>query len=519
MSFTMPTTINGATITDKQYCVVSILDQRKWGTCVDLQFNANGATAPPSTNPTVNNNVVSDLTGTYAHASTGATCDKSQDGALCCCLSGSLDVVHNRQANTASVTGNVALATDPSNGCQMPQNFTIMSATISSSLTPRSGSAGVLIGTTTVIIDPMSVTASAGSVTLGNTSPNAPRVCSTTFTTSSSAGSYFSSAASSTTTLNSSAAAAMIPIVLIAACVVVFLLRNPIRACLSARSTPAKSLMWTGFGLELIVAILVLAACIADHWSKTSGLSVGPWRACVGPSCDKTTNLPITGMGSVQATRFFILTSVFPALGVLSLPFLVKYYMLSEARAALAAFWSMITITVFTFTAMCVWAAFQYDVLAKYTTTGGKWSPDWALGLCCLAWIFGLVCSTVLYTWKLKADGGSALQQTKAKEQPSMPTSAPPAAAPTHMPPPRTMPPTAAPPAQSAYVTPQPLYAGQQQYDPNAYAQPQYEGQAYDQQQYDQQQYGQQQQYDQQQYGQQQYGQPEQRYGQPGVDV
>jgi len=219
----------------------------------------------------------------------------------------------------------------------------------------------------------------------------------------------------------------------------------------------------------------------------TTGLYVGPWKACTaGGDCADTLNLVSDGRGNVIATRFFMLTAVFPAFALLALPFLAKFGYLGDIKAANASWYLLIYIGVSSFISMCVWAAFQYDVLANYTNFG-KWTPDWALGLSCLAWLLAVPCAAVVYAWKMKSMGpNSALAQTKAKSvEISTTTSAATAPTASHFaPPPRTQAPA------PSYPTPQPLNTA-----------PQYSGeqpqQSYDQQQYDQQ----------------------QQYGQPGVDV
>jgi len=474
----------GTAINDKDYCTVSMLDQRNWGTCVDFQFNAAAVTPQP---PPANLNTVVPQTGTYGHSSTGAVCDKSQDGAKCCCLSGTIQLTHSVESNTGAFSGTFQLAEDLSIGCDAA-NLTMTTTVTNIGLIPKPGAAAVLqTGSNIQIsIDPMEVSATGGIVSLVNRSPNPPRVCSTNFNGGATARSYFVQQGVSTTTSNSVAAAVMIPLVVLGVAAVLFLLRVPLQTCLLNRSTGTSTkYMWIGFGLNCVMTILVLAACIAYHWSKTSGLSVGPWMACTKTGdCTKTLDLGAGGKGNIIATQFFILTSVFPALAVLVLPFLVKTGKLDEHRASTASYYSILYVGVSCFVAMCVWASFHYDYLAKFNSLG-SWTPDWAIGLCCLAWLFAFSSAVVLFIWKSKASGvsgGANLQATSkaAKGEPSYPTTAPPAAAAPSYPVPA-----------ASYPTPQPLNQyGQQGYENN--------------QQYA---YGQQ----------QQYGQPQ--YGQPGVDV
>jgi len=468
LSFTWGTTTPTAapvTIPDKSYCVVSMIDQNQWGTCVDFQYNS-VAPAPPSGGNT-NLNTVVDLSGTYVAADTGATCDISQDGAKCCCMHGSLSLVHNlaegANYNTASLTGTLYFATNQTNFCT-PQNFTSsMNVAMNWPLQPKANLASVLSGTQIVAGpgDTLQATATSGTVSLLNVAaPGSPRVCSNTFYTSSSISNYFREASSEITTSNSTAAAILIPLVILGVVAALFFLRSPIQSCLANSSGTSAKFMWLGFGLNFIVLVLVLATCASDHWSKTSGLHVGPWKTCVdGGSCENTIDALSEGLGSVQATRFFILTAVFPAFALLALPLLAKFGYLGETKAATASFWSLVYVGVAGFICMCVWAAFQYDVLAKYSAFG-SWAPDWALGLTVLIWVFAFSTSVVVYVWKLKSAGGSDLQQTKAKSVSS--------------PPPRTTAPPAQAPPQASYPVPQPLggYEQQQQYGQQQYGQP-----------------------------------------------
>jgi len=298
-----------------------------------------------------------------------------------------------------------------------------------------------------------------------------PRVCSNTFSPVSAGAGIFRSSSPSISTTNSTAAAVMIPLVILGFAVAFFLFRNPIRTCLSNSSGSDMKFMWISFALNIVVLILVMAAVISNHWSKTSGLFVGPWKTCdLSMDCADTLSAISESHGNVYAVRFFMVMAVFPAFALLALTVMTKLGKVSSARAATVSFWSLIFVGVATFTSMCVWAAFQYDTLAKFNALG-SWSPDWALGLACLAWLFAFSSAVVTYIWKLKAMGGNDLTQAKTKSMDPSPTDAPatsystqPAPATSHhAPPPRTMP----PPAETTpYSPPPPLnsgYGGEQQ--------------------------------------------------------
>jgi hypothetical protein len=204
--------------------------------------------------------------------------------------------------------------------------------------------------------------------------------------------------------------------------------------------------------LNFIVLILTMAALVSDHWSKNTGLYVGPWKTCSeSGDCSNTIDAIPNGLGNVHATRFFMLIAVFPAWMIVALPFLAHFGKLDTFKTATVNFWSLIFIGVCTFVSMCVWAAFQYDTLAKYNLFG-TWMPDWALGVCCLTWLVAFSASVVAFIWKLKAGGGSDLQQSKMRGADPQITQSPA----TYPVPQQTAPsyPGAAP---LSYPTPQPL--------------------------------------------------------------
>jgi len=242
----------------------------------------------------------------------------------------------------------------------------------------------------------------------------------------------------------------------------IFFLRAPIRSCLGNAGGSAGKFMWWGFGLNFFVLILCMAAVVSDHWSMCPSVYVGPWKACVSGDCQNTIDT-ISG-GSVSAVRFFMIITQFAAWGILALPVLVHLGKLDSFKTATVTFWSLIFIGVCTFISMCVWAAFQYDTLAKYSLFG-SWTPDYALGLCCLAWIVAFSSSVVVFVWKLKAGGGGDFSQSKqrAAEQDTSKASYP---VPAQTAPAYTSQPAAYAPSYPgaqplSYPTPQPLQTNQ----------------------------------------------------------
>jgi len=311
--------------------------------------------------------------------------------------------------------------------------------------------------------DILQVSASQGKVVITNASPTPPHICSNTFYLTGTIAALFSQQSSSVTTRNSTAVAVMIPIAIFSVAFLIFFFRTPIQNFLGfvGNSAEASRFKWVSLVLNFFVLVLVMAAVVSNHWSKTDSAIVGPWKSCTGSDCEDTISALSTGKGNVYAVRFFMITSVFPAFAMLSFPFLSKLGYLDDIKAAAATWYSLLYIGVSCFISMCVWAAFQYDTLAHFTSMG-SWSPDWAIGLATLAWLLAFSSSVVVFVWKMKAGGsGSSGHDLAAAKNKSMNT---------------TEPATVHQPAHPApvYSTPQPLNTApqygepqQQHYDQN----------------------------------------------------
>lgn len=87
------------TMTNGQFCTISVLDKRNWGGCVDVEIVNAGAPTPAPANALAG---VS-LTGSYSFGTT--QCVTSSPG--CCCLVGAVNVTHATGAATA--TGSLVL--------------------------------------------------------------------------------------------------------------------------------------------------------------------------------------------------------------------------------------------------------------------------------------------------------------------------------------------------------------------------------------------------------------------------
>lgn len=94
------------------YCTVSALDQRDWGGCVDIMIQPRVTNSVAGSSTTTKSVAAAGVGGTYKFTTQGCLMDSPG----CCCISGSVEVVHYPPG--IQTLGTVSLEANTSSGCE-----------------------------------------------------------------------------------------------------------------------------------------------------------------------------------------------------------------------------------------------------------------------------------------------------------------------------------------------------------------------------------------------------------------